>query len=69
MTQGNGNDPKPKGMQLGKQITPRLYMSYGAGLLNALGSLNMRYELTKTWLLQVEAGTSVEVDLMYSMKR
>ena len=64
-----GEDPKSMSLQMGKHLTPRLYMGYSAGLAGALGKLNLRYELTKSWLLQVESGTQMGVDLLYSTER
>jgi translocation and assembly module TamB len=62
-------ETKSMGLQVGKSLAPGLSLSYGAGLAGALGKLNLRYELTKSWLLQVETGARTGVDILYSVER
>jgi len=42
---------------IGKYLAPKLYISYAAGLADALSAFRARYELSKHWLLQTESST------------
>lgn len=54
---------------LGKYLSPRLYVSYGVGLAEALNTLKLRYTLGRRWVLKTEAGSRQSVDLEYSTAR
>ena len=54
---------------LGKYLSPGLYVSYGIGLFDGNNVLRMRYELTKSLMLETETGTESGVDLRYSLER
>ncbi len=55
---------------LGKYISPQLYVSYVAGLADALNKFRVRYELSKHWLLQTESSARDSGgDILYSIER
>ncbi|MFM7066609.1 MAG: translocation/assembly module TamB domain-containing protein [Gammaproteobacteria bacterium] len=54
---------------LGKYLSPRLYVSYGVGLTEALNTLKLRYTLGRRWVIRTEAGTRQSIDLEYSTAR
>jgi len=53
---------------LGRYLSPRLYVGYGVGLANEANSVRMRYELTPTWSLEAQSGSSTSADLLYSIE-
>ncbi len=55
---------------LGKYLTPRLYISYAAGLANTLNVFRVRYELSKRWMLQTETSSRESGgDLLFNIER
>ncbi len=68
--QNSNGDAVETSLVLGKYLTPRLYVSYAAGLANTLNVFRMRYELSKRWLLQTESSTRESGgDILYSIER
>lgn len=54
---------------VGKYLSPRLYLSYGVGLFDALNVVRMRYRLTDSWRIEAETGTQTGADLLYTIER
>lgn len=55
---------------VGKYLTPRLYVSYGLGLLDSVSTMKLEYLLSSRWRLATESST-VESggDLVYTIER
>ena len=64
-----GESPETAAVQIGKYLSPRLYIGYGIGVLEPVSTVQMRYELSKIWTLQAESGTESGVDLLYIFER
>lgn len=64
-----GETPETAAVQIGKYLSPRLYIGYGIGVLEPVSTVQMRYELSKIWTLQAESGTESGVDLLYIFER
>lgn len=57
-------------MFFGKYLSPRLYISYGVGLLQPLNTVRVRYTLSTRWMLEAESGSFTNgVDLIYTIER
>ena len=54
---------------LGRYLSPRLYVSYGVGLAEAINTLKMRYTIGDHWTVKTEAGTQRSADLVYTIER
>lgn len=55
---------------IGRYLTPKLYINYGVGLIDALDSFNIRYQLTRRWqLLAEKSGLQEGGDLIYTFDR
>ncbi len=54
---------------VGRYLSPKLYVSYGIGLIESFNTLNLRYNVTEQWLLKAESGESQGADLMYTFER
>jgi translocation and assembly module TamB len=52
----------------GKYLSPNLYVSYGLGLFDPIGTLRLRYVLSSRWALQAERGTATGADLLYRVE-
>lgn len=64
-----GESPETAAVQIGKYLSPRLYIGYGIGVLEPVSTVQLRYELSKIWTLQAESGTESGVDLLYIYER
>ncbi|TCO82419.1 autotransporter secretion inner membrane protein TamB [Plasticicumulans lactativorans] len=66
---GNGG-ARDTALMLGKYLTPELYVSYGVGLFEPVGSFMVRYQLTKRLRVEARAsGAATGGDLLYSFER
>lgn len=55
---------------VGKYLSPKLYVSYGLGLLDAVSRIKLEYLLSSRWRLATESSTlSSGGDLIYSIER
>lgn len=54
---------------MGHYLTPKLYVSYGVGLMEAVDTLSLRYQLNKRWQLRGESGEHQGGDLLYNLER
>lgn len=54
---------------LGKYLTPRLYVSYGISLTEAINTIKMRYTLGDRWTLKFESGQYQGADLEYTIEK
>jgi len=54
---------------LGKYLSPRLYVSYGISLTEAINTFKMRYTLSDKWTVKLEAGEQQSTDLEYVIEK
>ncbi|MEJ0099198.1 MAG: translocation/assembly module TamB domain-containing protein [Pseudomonadota bacterium] len=54
---------------LGKYLSPRLYVSYGISLAEAINTFKMRFTLGKGWTIRTEAGKARSADIVYTIKK
>ncbi len=54
---------------LGKFLSPRLFVSYGISLTEAINTLKMRYTISDHWLLRTESGEAQAADLEFTIER
>ena len=54
---------------IGSYLSPKLYVSYGVGLMDTLNSINLRYQLSNRWQLDVESGEFTGADVLYTIER
>lgn len=64
-----GESPDNAAVQIGKYLSPKLYIGYGIGIFEPVSTVQLRYTLTKIWTLQAESGTNSGVDLLYIYER
>lgn len=53
----------------GKRFGDRLLVEYGYGIIDQLGTLLLRYQLSNRLVLESRTGTVSELDLVYSVKK
>ncbi len=62
------DSPDTAQLVAGKYLSPKLYVSYGAGLFATKNTLRVRYSLTKAFSIQAEGGDQSAVDVIYSIE-
>ncbi|HEY9198372.1 MAG TPA: translocation/assembly module TamB domain-containing protein, partial [Gammaproteobacteria bacterium] len=64
-----GTELEGAALTLGKYLSPRLYLNYSIGLLDAANRLQLRYQLTKHLSVQTETGAAAGGDVVYTIER
>ncbi len=64
-----GSDIKEASFVAGKYLSPKLYVSYAAGLFEHTNTFRARYSLGSRWTLQAENGEANSTDLLYWFER
>lgn len=64
-----GDSAENAALQVGKYLSPKLYLSYGIGVFDSVSTVELRYQLSKIWALKAESGTESGVDLLYTYER
>jgi translocation and assembly module TamB len=54
---------------LGKYLSPRLFVSYGISIAEAINTIKLRYTLNQKWSLKAEAGLDQSADIEYRIER
>ena len=54
---------------LGKYLNPKLFVSYGISVAEAINTIKLRYTLSKKWSVKAEAGLDQGADLEYRIER
>ncbi len=64
------NESGEASLIVGRYLMPKLYISYGIGLLEAMDTVKLRYELGRHWRLTAEKrGDHQGSDLIYTIER
>jgi translocation and assembly module TamB len=53
---------------LGKFLSPRLYVSYGISLTQAINTLKLRYSVSKHWAIKTESGEAKSADVEFRIE-
>lgn len=64
-----GDSAENAAVQIGKYLSPKLYLSYGIGVFESVSTVELRYQLSKIWTIKAESGTESGVDLLYTYER
>lgn len=54
---------------LGKALSPKLFVSYGISIVEAINTIKLRYTLNERWSLKAEAGIEQSADIEYRIER
>ena len=54
---------------LGKYLSPKLFVSYGISIAEAINTIKLRYTLNERWALKAEAGLEQSGDIEYKIER
>jgi translocation and assembly module TamB len=65
----SGSNQNTTELVAGKQINSRLYARYAYGVFTRLGHLLLHYKLSESFAIEVGAGETQSMDIMYSIER
>jgi len=65
----SGKKKEDARLEIGKYLTPKLYISYGVALFDTVTQFKLRYDLSDHWTLEAESGTQSGVDLLYKFEK
>ena len=69
-TSAGGTSPTSEAsLVIGKFLSPRLYISYGISLSNAINTFKLRYTIGDRWVVTGEAGQEASADVEYTIDR
>lgn len=54
---------------LGKALSPKLFVSYGISIAEAINTIKLRYTLNERWSIKAEAGLEQSADIEYRIER
>ena len=54
---------------LGKAISPKLFVSYGISIAEAINTIKLRYTLNNRWAVKAESGLDQSADIEYKIER
>lgn len=54
---------------IGRYLSPRLYISYGVGLIESVNTFTIRYQISDKWQFKAQSGASQGADLLYTIER
>jgi len=54
---------------LGKYLSPKLFVSYGISIAEAINTIKLRYTINNRWALKAEAGLEQSADVEYRIER
>ncbi len=60
---------KSTSIVIGKFLSPRLYVSYGVSLTEAINTLKLRYSIGDRWVIRTESGGRQSIDVEYTIGR
>jgi translocation and assembly module TamB len=64
-----GSEARETSFVAGKYLSPKLYVSYAAGLFENTNTFRVRYSLSNSWTLQAESGDASSTDVLYRFER
>jgi len=64
-----GDGGETTALVAGKQINSRLYARYAYGVFSRLGTLVLRYKLSRRVALEAGAGETQSIDVLYSVEK
>ena len=65
--EGTGQDDTQ--IVLGKFLSPKLFVSYGVSVAEAINTIKLRYTLNRRWSLRAEAGLEQSADVEFKIER
>jgi translocation and assembly module TamB len=68
-TTGKSSSTTDTQVVLGKFLSPKLFVSYGISIAEAINTIKLRYSLNPRWSVKAEAGLEQSADIEYRIER
>lgn len=65
----SGSTAQNASIVVGKYINPRLYLSYGLGIVDRISTAKLNYKLSNRFSLEAERGQETGFDIFYNLER
>lgn len=65
----SGSTAQNASIVVGKYINPRLYLSYGLGIVDRISTARLNYKLSNKFSLEAERGQETGVDVFYNLEK
>jgi translocation and assembly module TamB len=65
----SGSTAQDASIVVGKYINPRLYLSYGLGIVDRISTARLNYKLSNSFSLEAERGQEAGVDVFYNIEK
>jgi translocation and assembly module TamB len=62
-------DTEDTSVTVGKFLSPKLFVSYGVSIAEAINTIKLRYTLNQRWSVKAEAGLEQSADFEYKIER
>jgi translocation and assembly module TamB len=62
-------DEEDAAVVIGKYLSPKLFVSYGVSIAEAINTVKLRYTINERWSLKAEAGLEQSVDVEFKIER
>jgi len=54
---------------VGRYLSPKIYVSYGVGLIETINTFTVRYKISDKWQIKAESGEAQGADILYTIER
>ncbi|TNF38084.1 MAG: hypothetical protein EP315_01715 [Gammaproteobacteria bacterium] len=65
----SSDDGDQASLVIGRYLSPKLYISYGVGLIETFNTFYVRYQISDKWQLKGESGEQQGADILYTIER
>jgi len=62
-------DEEDASVVIGKYLSPKLFVSYGISIVEAINTIKLRYSINERWSLKAEAGLEQSADVEFKIER
>jgi translocation and assembly module TamB len=62
-------DEEDASVVIGKYLSPKLFVSYGISIVEAINTVKLRYSINERWSLKAEAGLEQSADVEFKIER
>jgi translocation and assembly module TamB len=65
----SSNQGDQAALVVGRYLSPKIYVSYGVGLIERVNTITLRYMVSRKWQIEVESGEYQGADILYTIER
>lgn len=65
----SSDDGDQASLVVGRYLSPKIYVSYGVGLIESINTFTVRYQISDQWQIKAESGEAQGADIFYTIER